>query len=156
MNPKTVLRINTDKEAAEAKREWLKAYAEIAAKYPEKKELTELLSKRVEIAYIDVIAGKEDDAELCGDFPLGNAFDAEFMTPFFQIDKLALMQCGLHSLIKKQYYVEPAYDILVRNGILSELEGDYKEAARYYNGDSYSMMVDARMRYCLKKLEEQK
>ncbi len=156
MNPKTVLKLKSYDNPARIKELWLAQYAKLGEAHPEKRELLELLVKRVELAYKDVLANKDDDEALEGDFPLGNPHDAEFMTPFFDIESLAKMQCGFSSEIKKGYFVEPAYDVLVRNGILYELEGDLENAIRCYAGDSYSRAVQEREYECRRKLEAMK
>ena len=94
---------------------------------------------------------KEENDSLNGDFPLGNDEDADFMMPFFDIDNLALIQCGLHDLVTQRGKYYPETDESVRAGILAELDGDFKEAERCYHSISMSMSILEREHACRRK-----
>ncbi len=104
--------------------------------------------------WLEEVRKKEDDA-LNGDFPLGNDEDAEFITPYFGVEDLALIQCGLHELVTIRGTVEPESNNLVRKGILAELDGNWAEAERCYGGISTSMSIQKRENACrIKKIEQ--
>ncbi len=99
-----------------------------------------------------------EDASLDGDFPLGNSYDADFMTPYFSIEQLVQIQFGETYTVHTGHYVEPAYDVLVRKGIIAELNEEWREAETYYDGGGcYSMSVTNRQYECRdKKIAEGK
>ncbi len=74
---------------------------------------------------------RENDA-LDGDFPLGNAYDADFAVPYFSIEQLVYIQFGETHLLSDGYYMEPAHDKWVRKGFLTELQGDWTKAEQCY------------------------
>ena len=134
MRPELVLGMKSYSDPAELRDEWLKEYAKYENDISDG-ELAAQLKARMLKAYDLVIAGKlEDDPSLDGDFPLGKTEDAEFMVPMFRIDQLVLLQLGAPHLVQAGHYVEPAYDVLVRKGILHELSGDYANAYVCYDG----------------------
>ena len=134
MRPELVLGMKSYSDPAELRDEWLKEYAKYENDISDG-ELAARLKARMLKAYDLVIAGKlEDDPSLDGDFPLGKTEDAEFMVPMFRIDQLVLLQLGAPHLVQAGHYVEPAYDVLVRKGILHELSGDYANAYVCYDG----------------------
>jgi len=134
MKPELVLSMKPHSDPAVLRDEWLKEYAKYEND-PSDGELAALLKDRVQKAYNLAVAGKlEDDPSLDGDFPLGNTADAEFMVPMFRIHELVLLQLGAPHLVQAGHYVEPAYDVLVRKGILHELSGDYANAYVCYDG----------------------
>ncbi len=133
MRPELVLGMKSYSDPAKLRDEWLKEYAKYEND-PSDGELTGVLKARMLKAYDLVMAGKlEEDPSLDGDFPLGKPEDAEFMVPMFRIDQLVLLQLGAPHLVQAGHYVEPAYDVLVRKGILHELSGDYANAYVCYN-----------------------
>ncbi len=154
MKPQTVLKATTVEKATVNCEILSVEYDKIAAEYPEKEALCQALKARALRACALFENASEDFKELDGDFPLGNSYDGDFATPYFTLEKIALMQCGLQAKIKRAYYVEPAYDILVRNGFLAELEGDYKKAASCYSGVSLSSSVYERERACREKIKK--
>ena len=134
MRPELVLGMKPYSDPAKLRDEWLKEYAKYEND-PSDSELTAQLKARLWKAYDLVVAGKlEDDPSLDGDFPLGKAEDAEFMVPMFTVPQLVLLQLGAPHLVQAGHYVEPAYDVLVRRGILEELKGNYAQAYTCYNG----------------------
>ena len=134
MRPELVLGMRSYSDPAKLRDEWLKEYAKYDNDISDG-ELAAQLKARMLKAYELVTAGKlEDDPSLDGDFPLGKTEDAEFMVPMFRIDQLVLLQLGAPHLVQAGHYVEPAYDVLVRRGILEELKGNYAQAYTCYNG----------------------
>ena len=122
MRPELVLGMKSYSDPAELRDKWLKEYAKYENDISDG-ELAAQVKARMLTAYDLVIAGKlEDDPSLDGDFPLGKTEDAEFMVPMFRIDQLVLLQLGAPHLVQAGHYVEPAYDVLVRKGILHELD----------------------------------
>ena len=133
MRPELVLGMRSYSDPAKLRDEWLKEYAKYENDISDG-ELAAQLKARMLKAYDLVIAGKlEDDPSLDGDFPLGKTEDAEFMIPMFTVHQLVLLQLGAPHLVQAGHYVEPAYDVLVRRGILEELKGNYAQAYTCYN-----------------------
>ncbi len=93
----------------------------------------------------------EEEASLDGDFPLGNAYDAEFATPYFSVEHLARIQCGQAASVPTGHYVEPAYDVLIRKGIIAEMLGDWEQAAYCYGGVPVGNAVYRRQKDCIEK-----
>ena len=134
MRPELVLGMRSCSDPAKLREEWLKEYAKYENDISDG-ELAAQLKARMLKAYELVTAGKlEDDPSLDGDFPLGKTEDAEFMVPMFTVHQLVLLQLGAPHLVQAGHYVEPAYDVLVRRGILEELKGNYAQAYTCYNG----------------------
>ena len=134
MRPELVLGMRSYSNPTELRDEWLREYAKYENDISDG-ELTAQLKERMLKAYDLVVAGKlEDDPSLDGSFPLGKSEDAEFMVPMFTIHQLVLLQLGAPHLVQAGHYVEPAYDVLVRQGILHELSGDYAHAYVCYDG----------------------
>lgn len=181
MKAETVLKIPMFGNIETAKKnldEWITAYRKIAEEHPSAEDMANRFICRVNSAYAilekreelkssslfckdtvfmeSVIESEEKaEAELDGDFPLGNEFDAEFAVPYFQITDLAKIQFGFASEVKAGYYSEFAYDVLIKQGFLYELEGRWKEAEKCYNGVSTSSSVLEREYYCRRKAEEE-
>lgn len=133
MRPELVLGMRSYSDPAKLRDEWLKEYAKYDRDISDG-ELAAQLKARMLKAYELVTAGKlEDDPSLDGDFPLGKTEDAEFMVPMFTVHQLVLLQLGAPHLVQAGHYVEPAYDVLVRRGILEELKGNYAQAYSCYN-----------------------
>ncbi len=107
-------------------------------------------------AFMDTMVEEEAkaEAELDGDFPLGNELDAEFALPYFQIIDLAKIQLGLANRGNPGVYCEYAYDVLIRKGFLYELDGRWQDALRCYCGVPTSSSVQNREYYCRRKVEE--
>ena len=134
MRPELVLGMKPYSDPAKLRDEWLKEYAKYEND-PSDSEMTAQLKARLLKAYDLVVAGKlEDDPSLDGDFPLGKTEDAEFMVPMFTVHQLVLLQLGAPHLVQAGHYVEPAYDVLVRKGILEELQGNFAQAYTCYDG----------------------
>ena len=156
--------------------EWIAAYRSIAEDDPSKKELCERLTERISRAaelfigrnveppvsdatnhddyyyeWLDEVK-QEQDAELDGDFPLGNQTDMEFASPYFSIKEFALIHTGRAADIYAGYYVEYADRVLVRRGILAEAMGDLGEAIGAYSGVTYSKTVQRRENLCRRRL----
>ncbi len=168
MRPEVVLKLDltfgTTAEKIEArKNEWIKIYNKIASENLAKEDICAVLIDRVKLAakycIERLVEGKEENdgenALLDGDFPLGNAYDADFATPYFTLEQLAEIQCGATYSIKTGYYVEPAYDVLVRKGFIYELLHDWAEAEHCYGGVPLGASVSARERDCRLKKEEE-
>lgn len=181
MKAETVLKIPMFGNIETAKRnlnEWITAYRKIAEEHPSAEDMSNrficrvnsayaILEKREELksssifckdtAFMESVIESEEKAEteLDGDFPLGNEFDAEFATPYFQITDLAKIQFGFASEVKAGYYSEFAYDVLIKQGFLYELEGRWKEAEKCYNGVPTGSSVLEREYYCRRKAEEE-
>ena len=96
---------------------------------------------------------KEENASLDGNFPLGNAYDADFATPYFTIENLVRIQFGETYSVPTGHYVEPAYDVLVRKGFIHELLKEWAEAEACYRGVSMSKSVQNRGFECCRKKE---
>lgn len=181
MKAETVLKIPMFGNIETAKKnldEWITAYRKIAEEHPSAEDMANrficrvnsayaILEKREEskssslfckdIAFMESVIESEEKAEaaLDGDFPLGNEFDAEFAVPYFQITDLAKIQFGFASEVKAGYYSEFAYDVLIKQGFLYELEGRWKEAEKCYNGVPTGSSVLEREYYCRRKAEEE-
>ncbi len=104
--------------------------------------------------WLDEMRQKEDDS-LDGDFPLGNAHDAEFANDFFSLEELVYIQCGHHNLISTGHYVEYADRVLLRKGFIAELEEDWPRAVGCYSGISYSSSAQEREFECDRKRREE-
>lgn len=96
---------------------------------------------------------QEENASLDGDFPLGNAYDADFATPYFTIENLVRIQFGETYSVPTGYYVEPAYDVLIRKGFIHELLKEWAEAEMCYRGAGMSKSVQRREFECRRKKE---
>lgn len=181
MKAETVLKIPMFDNIETAKKnldEWITAYRKIAEEHPSAEDMANrficrvnsayaILEKREELkssslfckdtAFMESVIESEEKAEaaLDGDFPLGNEFDAEFAVPYFQITDLAKIQFGFASEVKAGYYSEFAYDVLIKQGFLYELEGRWKEAEKCYNGVPTGSSVLEREYYCRRKAEEE-
>lgn len=181
MKAETVLKIPMFGNIETAKKnldEWITAYRKIAEEHPSAEDMANrficrvnsayaILEKREELkssslfckdtAFMESVIESEEKAEaaLDGDFPLGNEFDAEFAVPYFQITDLAKIQFGFASEVKAGYYSEFAYDVLIKQGFLYELEGRWKEAEKCYNGVPTGSSVLEREYYCRRKAEEE-
>lgn len=180
MKAETVLKLNGGDIAAAEERcaEWIKAYSAVAEEHPsaeEKaakliaraKDALDVIKTRAEAgaeplyckdeAYMEQVLAEEEqrEAELDGEFPLGSEFDASFANPYFTTENLARIQLGYFNEVRTGVYYEHAEDVLVRQGILHELNGRWKEAERCYNGVSLSGSVLEREYYCRKKAESE-
>lgn len=180
MKAETVLKLNGGDIAAAEERcaEWIKAYSAVAEEHPsaeEKaakliaraKDALDVIKTRAEVgaeplyckdeAYMEQVLAEEEqrEAELDGEFPLGSEFDASFANPYFTTENLARIQLGYFNEVRTGVYYEHAEDVLVRQGILHELNGRWKEAERCYNGVSLSGSVLEREYYCRKKAESE-
>ncbi len=96
---------------------------------------------------------KEENASLDGDFPLGNAYDADFIVPYFGIKDLVRIQFGEIYSVPTGHYVEPAYDVLVRKGFIYELQGEWAQAEACYRGCGMAESVRRREAQCRRKKE---
>lgn len=94
---------------------------------------------------------KEENASLDGIFPLGNAYDANFIVPYFTIENLVRIQFGETHSVPTGHFVEPAYDVLVRKGFIHELMGDLAQAEACYRGGGMSESVRRREFECRRK-----
>lgn len=176
MKAETVLKLNGGDIAAAEERcaEWIKAYSAVAEEHPSAEEKAakliaraknalDVIKTRAEVgaeplyckdeAYMEQVLAEEEqrEAELDGEFPLGSEFDASFANPYFTTENLARIQLGYFNEVRTGVYYEHAEDVLVRQGILHELNGRWKEAERCYNGVSLSGSVLEREYYCRKK-----
>ena len=173
MKPELVLNLKDGDKPEEKLREWLDAYTSYAGEYTNTEELAEMLSARAKKAYelilergvSDMATSSHDeafyeeservraaeDAELDGDFPLGNTEDAEFANAYFTVDALAGIQLGKTNLIDCGEYTEYNYGALVRKGFIAEQNGKWLEAARCYEGVSVSETVQDREYMCRRK-----
>ncbi len=183
MKPYLVVATSDLSEIWEKTNEFIAQYGEIMKKYPEKEKICGFLTKRVFKAarlFEDRVQGsgpvqpcnggwddsvydwldeqkEREEAEFDGDFPLGNAADAEFAAQYFTVKQIAYIQCGLFDEVNIGHYVEPAYDVLARKGFIAELKGDYKEALRCYDGDPLpGKQLQSRIDNCKNKLEKGK
>lgn len=180
MKAETVLKLNGGDIAAAEERcaEWIKAYSAVAEEHPSAEEKAakliaraknalDVIKTRAEVgaeplyckdeAYMEQVLAEEEqrEAELDGEFPLGSEFDASFANPYFTTENLARIQLGYFNEVRTGVYYEHAEDVLVRQGILHELNGRWKEAERCYNGVSLSGSVLEREYYCRKKAESE-
>ena len=160
--------------------QWICEYQKYMVENPEKEELGALLIDRVTRAaemligrYVGVPIEeqnkkesdsdfdyddynpeyKEENASLDGDFPLGNAYDADFATPYFTIENLVRIQFGETHSVPTGHYVEPAVDVLVRKGFIYELQKEWKQAEACYRGGGMSKSVQRREFECRRKKE---
>ena len=180
MKAETVLKLNGGDIAAAEERcaEWIKAYSAVAEEHPSAEEKAakliaraknalDVIKTRAEVgaeplyckdeAYMEQVLAAEEqrEAELDGEFPLGSEFDASFANPYFTTENLARIQLGYFNEVRTGVYYEHAEDVLIRQGILHELNGRWKEAERCYNGVSLSGSVLEREYYCRKKAESE-
>lgn len=178
MKAETVLKLSGGDIAAAEERcaEWIKAYNSVVKEHPSAEEKAEKLIARAkraleviktraeaeplvcrDEAYMEEVLAAEEqrEAELDGEFPLGSEFDASFANPYFTTENLARIQLGCFNEVRTGVYSEHAEDVLVRQGILHELNGRWKEAERCYNGVSLSWSVLEREYYCRKKAESE-
>lgn len=160
--------------------QWICEYQKYIEENPDKEELGTLLIDRVRRAaemlikrYVDVPIEeqnkkdpdsdfdyddynpeyKEENASLDGDFPLGNAYDADFATPYFTIENLVRIQFGETYSVSTGHYVEPAYDVLIRKGFIYELQKEWKQAEDCYRGGGMGKSVQRREFECRRKKE---
>ena len=160
--------------------QWICEYQKYIEENPDKEELGALLIRRVKRAaemligrYVGVPIEeqnkkdpdsdfdyddynpqyKEENAFLDGDFPLGNAYDADFIVPYFTIPNLVRIQFGETHSVPTGHYVEPAYDVLVRKGFIYELQKEWKQAEACYCGGGMSKSVRHREARCRRKKE---
>lgn len=154
---------------------WIAAYQRIAEEHSEKSDLCTKLIARIDRAaelfigrkiepvqsdatnhddyyyeWLDEIKKEQDDT-LDGDFPLGNEEDMKFASPYFPIRELALIQTGLSHTVECGRFMEYNTDVLVRKGIVSEMQGKWDEAASAYAGVWTSASVQKREYACRKK-----
>ena len=178
MKAETVLKLSGGDIAAAEERcaEWIKAYNLVVNEHPSAEEKAEKLIARAkraleviktraeaeplicrDEAYMEEVLAAEEqrEAELDGEFPLGSEFDASFANLYFTTENLARIQLGYFNEVRTGVYSEHAEDVLVRQGILHELNGRWKEAERCYNGVSLSRSVLEREYYCRKKAESE-
>lgn len=178
MKAETVLKLSGGDIAAAEERcaEWIKTYNSVVNEHPSAEEKAEKLIARAkralevikmraeaeplicrDEAYMEEVLAAEEqrEAELDGEFPLGSEFDASFANPYFTTENLARIQLGYFNEVRTGVYSEHAEDVLVRQGILHELNGRWKEAERCYNGVSLSRSVLEREYYCRKKAESE-
>lgn len=178
MKAETVLKLSGGDIAAAEERcaEWIKTYNLVVNEHPSAEEKAEKLIARAkralevikmraeaeplicrDEAYMEEVLAAEEqrEAELDGEFPLGSEFDASFANPYFTTENLARIQFGYFNEVRTGVYSEHAEDVLVRQGILHELNGRWKEAERCYNGVSLSRSVLEREYYCRKKAESE-
>ncbi len=158
--------------------QWLAEYAKYIRENPESRELGAVLIDRVTRAAEMLVrryarvpleaqerpdpasdfhyddynpAYQEENASLDGSFPLGDAYDADFATPHFSIEHLVRIQFGAGDTVPRGYYVEPAYDVLVRQGFLHELQKNWRDAEACYRGAGISKSVSQREYECRRK-----
>ncbi|MBE6707645.1 MAG: sel1 repeat family protein [Ruminococcaceae bacterium] len=158
--------------------QWISAYEKYIEENPDKEDLGELLIRRVTRAadmlverYVEVPLDeqnkkdpdsdfdfdnynpeyKDANASLDGDFPLGDAYDADFITPYFTIENLVRIQFGETHSVPTGHFVEPAYDVLIRKGFIYELMGDLAQAEACYRGGGMSESVRRREFECRRK-----
>ena len=158
--------------------QWICEYQKYIEENPDKEELGALLIERVTraaemliVRYANVPieeqnkkdpdsdfdyddynpAYKEENASLDGDFPLGNAYDADFATLYFTIENLVRIQFGETNSVPTGHFVEPAYDVLVRKGFIYELQKEWKLAEDCYRGGGMSKSVQHRESECRRK-----
>ncbi len=136
MRPNIVINVKAIADVGEKTQLWIEEYEKISSAQLEKQEICRQLTERVKKAAELCKSGKGDIKEpiFDGEFPLGDEKDAMFAAKFFTVAQMTLMQTGLVDKVPRGYYVEPAYDVLIRNGFLAELEGDYQSALNYYDG----------------------
>ncbi len=160
--------------------QWICEYQKYVEENPDKEELGAILTRRVTRA-ADMLIGryvgvhieeqnikdpdsdfdyddynseyKEENASLDGDFPLGNAYDADFAIHYFTIENLVRIQFGETHSVPTGHYVEPAYDVLVRKGFIYELQKEWKQAEACYRGGGMSESVGRREAQCRRKKE---
>ncbi len=176
MKPEVVLKLEgkkfpiTEHEIFESQCEFVSAYEKIKSEHPELAQLCDTLTERVKYAAkllkkrittsapsedsLAFLSEKKENEALNGDFPNGNAFDADFSVYFFSPYELSLIQCSLHKDIKVPYYNGYNDDALVERGFIAELDNDYTEAARCYSAVTGSNMVMEREFFCKRKMKE--
>ncbi len=156
MRARMVILTQDDESISQRTAEWVAAYEAIGAAHEDKQVLCRALIKRVKQAEAICLDGRGDIREPCLDREhlLGNEADAIFAARYFTIPQMALMQVGLLEEIAPGYYVEPAYDVLVRKGFLAELAGDYEAALQCYDGVPLpDRQLDDRMAACRRRLK---
>ncbi len=171
MKYSTVLGTSDHAEAAKRRDEFLKEYRKIEAEHPELERHCRKMRIRVRKAYERMTApapsigfpapdesffdwldekNAEEQAEMDGNFPLGNERDAIFANRYFRVDQIARFICGLADEVNPGHYVEPAFDVIIRIAFVEEMKGNYAEAYRIYG--SYPMPggdeLDERMALC--------
>ena len=158
-----------------ARDEWISEYKKIAEAYPKKASLCDkcierieraaalFISRKVEPAVSDATNHddyyyewldenkKEEDAAFDGDFPLGNEEDMVFASPYFTVRELALIQTGLSHTVECGCFTGYNTDVLVRKGVVAEMQGKWDEAASAYAGVWTSASVQKRESACRKK-----
>lgn len=175
MKAETVLKLNGGDIAAAEERcaEWIKAYSAVAEEHPSAEEKAAKLIARAKNA-LDVIKHARRQARnrfTARTRPIWNrclprkssgkrSWTGNFRSaansmlrcnPYFTTENLARIQLGYFNEVRTGVYYEHAEDVLVRQGILHELNGRWKEAERCYNGVSLSGSVLEREYYCRKK-----
>ena len=180
MKPQIVLKIDpvgkTADEIYSVRDQWISEYEKYATENPDKEDLAAVLIDRVTRAaemlvkrYAEVPPleqnkpdgdfdyddynpeYKEENTSLDGDFPLGNAYDADFITSYFTIENLVRIQFGETHSVPTGHFVEPAYDVLVRKGFIHELMGNLAEAESCYRAGGMSESVRRREFECRRK-----
>lgn len=172
MNPKTALNIKSDSNPQTLLNEWIKEYDAIAAEFSAYEDICGALKSRAvyafklykeraeyvaepchDEAYYEEFAQNRESEELFldGDFPLGNEYDADFANSFFSVAELAKMQCGLLRMIVAGDFNGHNFDVLVRKGFIAELDRNWNEAVRCYEGVSTSQSVQEREYECRRK-----
>ena len=175
MTPEVFLKLHPEDSVRETCALWQAEYRKCAEEFPEAKEIAARLGalaakagslaeerripprptdSRDDAYYTENEKIRDDeDASLDGDFPLGNERDAAFANSFFSVAELAKIRCGLSRLIDAGDFNGYNFDVLVRRGILAELDGDFALAARCYGGVSTSAAVQEREYECLRRAE---
>lgn len=175
MTPEVFLKLHPEDSVRETGALWQAEYRKCAEEFPEVKEIAARLGalaakagdlaeerripplptdSRDDAYYTENEKIRDDeDASLDGDFPLGNERDAAFANSFFSVAELAKIRCGLSRLIDAGDFNGYNFDVLVRRGILAELDGDFAFAARCYGGVSTSAAVQEREYECLRRAE---
>ena len=175
MTPEVFLKLHPEDSVRETGALWQAEYRKCAEEFPEVKEIAARLGalaakagdlaeerripplptdSRDDAYYTENEKIRDDeDASLDGDFPLGNERDAAFANSFFSVAELAKIRCGLSRLIDAGDFNGYNFDVLVRRGILAELDGNFALAARCYGGVSTSAAVQEREYECLRRAE---
>ncbi len=183
VKPEWVLNLQPGEDLQNKRDEWLRAYEACAEEFVKTKEQAKALAARVERAAALLVERREvgaagaaestashddtyyteiarlmeaEDAALDGDFPLGNAADMRFASLYFSVPELARIQLGLQDSIDCGHYTEYSDAVLVKRGFLAELNGQWQQAARCYEGVSGSSMIQDREYACRKKAAESK
>lgn len=173
MTPEIFLKLHPEDSVRETAALWQAEYKKCAEEFPEAKEIAARLGalaakagnlaeerripplptdSRDDAYYTENEKIRDDeDASLDGNFPLGNGRDAAFANSFFSIAELAKIRCGFSRLIDAGNFNGYNFDVLVRRGILAELDGDFALAARCYGGVSTSAAVQEREYECIRR-----